>query len=71
MTSPTILGLLLVALAALQGALGRRVVGVGLGAAGALILLSGAAMSGPDGARLALVGGIVLAVRAVMALEAE
>jgi hypothetical protein len=62
---------LLVALGALSAAAGRRVAGVGLGAAGALLLLSQAALTSPDGARLALVGGVVLVVRAMSALEAE
>ena len=71
MTGSTLVGLLLVALGVVGTILGRRVAGVGLGAAGALLLLSEAALSGPDGARLALVGGVVLTVRAMIALEAR
>ena len=71
MTGSTLVGLLLVALGVVGTIVGRRVAGVGLGAAGALLLLSEAALSGPDGARLALVGGVVLTVRAMIALEAR
>jgi hypothetical protein len=71
MIPSAILGLILVALGALSAALGRRVAGIGLGAAGALVLLGEAAQAGPDGARLALVGGVVLTARAILALEAK
>lgn len=71
MISAGMIGLLLVAVGALSAAAGRRVAGVGLGAAGALLLLSEAAQTGPDGARLALVGGLVLTVRAMSALEVK
>lgn len=64
-----LVALLLITLGVLGASVGRRVAGVGLGAAGALLLLSEAALTGPDGARLALVGGVVLTVRAMSALE--
>lgn len=63
------IGLGLIGVGAAVAALGRRVAGIGLGAAGALLLLTDAALTGPDGVRLALVGGVVLAVRAVLASE--
>lgn len=71
MIGSAVIGLVLVGLGALCAAVGRRVAGVGLGAAGALIVLSEAALTGPDGARLALVGGVVLTARAILALEAR
>ena len=63
------IGLGLIGVGAALAALRRRVAGIGLGAAGALLLLTDAALTGPDGVRLALVGGVVLTVRAVLASE--